>query len=196
MLFGIVLTREGTSFDAMVRYQQEVARDRPGRLQRRDLHVSVGSGGRSSGINEGIALPAAQAAQQAQARRRRRGPRAHRPRLGDARGSGVSSPILRSSTSVDAARAASTSSPCRAPISTSCSRQPSEFEAAARKLPGITDVTSDLQIKNPQVQRDHRPGPRRPRWESPPKRCRKRSTTPTAPGRCPPSSPRRTSTGS
>ena len=53
MLFGNVLTPEGTSYDAMVRHQQEVARIVQADSNVETFMSSVGSGGRSSGINEG-----------------------------------------------------------------------------------------------------------------------------------------------
>ncbi len=46
---------------------------------------------------------------------------------------------------------ACTSSRCRAPTPTSSTAIAPQLEAKLRELPGLQDVTSDLQIKNPQV---------------------------------------------
>ena len=69
------------------------------------------------------------------------------------------------------------------------------LEAKLRALPGFQDVTTDLQVTGPQVMveidRD-----RASALGSPSTRSRTRSSTPTAPDRCPRSTRRPTSTGS
>ena len=86
---------------------------------------------------------------------------------------------------------ASTSSRCRAPTSTQLyATRAAARGDAARRCRGCTDVTSDLQIKNPQVSVDDRPRPRRRARRHARSRSRTRSTTPTARGRSRPSSRR------
>ncbi len=72
-------------------------------------------------------------------------------------------------------------------------RQAAAFEMKVRGLPMLQDVTSDLQIKNPQVNLDI-DRDRAAAWASPPSRSRTPSTRPTAPARSPPSIPPPTST--
>ena len=57
------------------------------------------------------------------------------------------------------------------------------LEEKMRELPRLEDVSSDLQLKNPQITRRH--GPRQDRHARPDRRTRSRPrcTTPTAPGR-------------
>ena len=70
------------------------------------------------------------------------------------------------------------------------------IEEKIRALPGFQDVTSDLQIKNPQVVARASTATRPRRWASPRSRSRTPSTTPTASARCRPSTRRPTNTGS
>ncbi|HSE45924.1 MAG TPA: efflux RND transporter permease subunit, partial [Gemmatimonadales bacterium] len=147
MLFGNVLTREGTSFDAMVRHQQEVAR-----IVQADSNVEtfMSSVGRSSSINEGFLFLQLK-------------DRGKRTLDADA----VARELTEKTSVVPGVQVYLTNPPV---INIGGRRSRSlyqftlqgtnidelfqkagEFEAAARKLPGITDVNSDLQIKNPQV---------------------------------------------
>jgi HAE1 family hydrophobic/amphiphilic exporter-1 len=147
MLFGNVLTREGTSFDAMVRHQQEVAR-----IVQADSNVEsfMSSVGRSSSMNEGFIFLQLK-------------DRSKRKLDADAVGR-----ELTAKTSVVPGVQVYLTNPPVINIGGRRSRslyqftlqgtnidelfqKAGEFEVAARKLPGITDVNSDLQIKNPQV---------------------------------------------
>ena len=85
------------------------------------------------------------------------------------RASASSCRTRRRSASAASSPRASTSSRCRARTSTSSTsaRRMLEDEACAR-CPGFQDVTSDLQIQNPQVNVDDRPRQARPRSASPP----------------------------
>ena len=151
MLFGNVLTREGTSFDAMVRHQQEVAA-----LVLADSNVStfmssVGSGGRSSSINEGTLFMQLK-------------PRNQRPLDAD----GVAREITAKASAVTGVQVFLTNPPViniggrrtrslyqftlQGTDINELFQKAGEFEAQARKIPELTDVNSDLQIKNPQVQ--------------------------------------------
>ncbi len=147
MLFGNVLTREGTSFDAMVRHQQEVAR-----IVQADSNVEtfMSSVGRSSSINEGFLFLQLK-------------DRSKRKLDADA----VARELTEKTSVVPGVQVYLTNPPViniggrrsrslyqftlQGTNIDELFQKASEFEAAARKLPGITDVNSDLQIKNPQV---------------------------------------------
>ena len=87
-----------------------------------------------------------------------------------------------------------TSTRCRAPTRTSCTGTRPLLAEKIRELPGFQDVTTDLQIKNPQVNVADRPrqglDPGRHRRA----RSRTPCPTPTAPSRSRPSTPPTTST--
>ncbi len=53
--------------------------------------------------------------------------------------------------SAGVSRRASTSSPCRAPTSTTLYSNASQFESRMHTLPLVQDVTTDMQLKNPEV---------------------------------------------
>ena len=151
MLFGNVVTREGTSYDAMVRHQQEVARIVQADSNVETFMSSVGSGGRSSGINEGTLFLQLK-------------DRSKRNLDADA----VAREITAKASAVPGVQVFLTNPPViniggrrtrslyqftlQGTDINELFQKAGEFEVAARKLPGITDVNSDLQIKNPQVQ--------------------------------------------
>ena len=151
MLFGNVVTREGTSYDAMVRHQQEVARIVQADSNVETFMSSVGSGGRSSGINEGTLFLQLK-------------DRSKRKLDADA----VAREITAKASAVPGVQVYLTNPPViniggrrtrslyqftlQGTDINELFQKAGEFEVAARKLPGITDVNSDLQIKNPQVQ--------------------------------------------
>mgnify|MGYP003693959593 CR=1 FL=1 len=151
MLFGNVVTREGTSYDAMVRHQQEVARIVQADSNVETFMSSVGSGGRSSGDQRGNPLPSAQGPEQAQARRRCRGARDHGQGV-----RGTRRPGLPHQSSGDQHRrpADQKSLPVHPAGDRHRRAVPESRRVRGRgpETPGITDVNSDLQIKNPQVQ--------------------------------------------
>ncbi|HSE69086.1 MAG TPA: efflux RND transporter permease subunit, partial [Gemmatimonadales bacterium] len=150
MLFGNVVTREGTSYDAMVRHQQEVARIVQADSNVETFMSSVGSGGRSSGINEGTLFLQLK-------------DRSKRKLDADA----VAREITAKASAIPGVQVYLTNPPViniggrrtrslyqftlQGTDINELFQKAGEFEVAARKLPGITDVNSDLQIKNPQV---------------------------------------------
>ncbi len=70
---------------------------------------------------------------------------------------GLSRRTCRPSASAASSPRASISTPCRTPTPTSCTEWAPILEAKLRTLPGFQDVTTDLQINNPQVNAGHRP---------------------------------------
>ena len=123
------------------------------------------------------------------AERRRGGPRAAAQAGRGRRACGSTSRTRRPSTSAGASPRACTSSRCRARTSTPCTtaRRIAGAEAA-RDLPGLTDVTSDLRSRT-RRSRSRSTATGRRRSASPPTRSRPRCTTPTARARSRPSTP-------
>ena len=91
--------------------------------------------------------------------RRRRGPLAHAEARGRPRPASVHQQSAGGSTSAAGPRRPSISSRCRAPTSTRCTGRRT-MERSCTSSEGSSDVTSDLQIENPQVP-EHRPRPGR-----------------------------------
>ncbi len=79
-----------------------------------------------------------------------------------------------------ARRRASTSSRCRTRTRRSSTSTPPLLEGKIRELAGLQDVTSDLQLTNPQLNVDDRPRHARPRSASRRSRSKTPSTPPTA----------------
>ena len=136
---------------------------------------SVGARRRRRGGNTGPHLHAPQAAR-ASASRRRRGHRSElRPKL--AQVPGIRSFLQNPPPIRIGGRSprACTSSRCRAPTPTSSTRRAARSRRSCAALPGLQDVTSDLQITNPQVDVDDRPRPRRGARRHARSRSRRRS---------------------
>ena len=149
-LSGTTETAEGTSFDAMVRHQRAAAA-----IVQEDPNVegfmsSVGAGGRatrstragSSSTSRTATSAPLDADAVAQSLTRK---------LAAVPGSACSYQSAGRSTSVVGSPRACTSSRCRAPTSRRSTRARRKLEQRLHDVPGLTDVTSDLQIKNPQV---------------------------------------------
>ena len=188
---------EGISFEAMVAHQQAVGRDRPAGPRTWTPSCPAPARGGSTASNPGRMLHPAQAPGRAQAL----GGPGHRSSCGRKLATVPGHPGLPPEPAAHPDRRpaharASTSSPCRAPTPTNSTSTPPIWKPRCAACPGCMDVTSDLQIKNPQVNVDDRPRqgrhPRRHRRS----RSRTRSTTPTAPARSPRSTPPTTSTRS
>ena len=154
---------EGTSFDAMVQHQQAVAGDRREGPERRGLHV-VGRRRRRRGSTEpGPARSSASSRAPSAKLRADQVIRELRPSSPQVPGIRVflAEPADHPHRRPRQPRAC-TSSRCRAPTSTRCTTgAPTLDGPAAADLPLLQDVTSDLQITNPQVDVADRPRPRR-----------------------------------
>ena len=186
--------QEGISFDAMVQHQQAMAA-----IIQRDSNVaglmsSVGGGGRSDAMNQGRMLiqlkPRSQRRLDADGVARELSARAaavpgirfyvQNPpviNIGGRRTKSLYQFTLQGA-DIDALYQSATA-----------------LEARLRDLPELVDVSSDLQLRNPEarveINRDRAASLRHLHGADPDRPC----TTPTAPGRCPPSTPRPTSTG-
>ena len=112
---------------------------------------AIGSGGRAAATNQGRFIvklkPAHDRTLDADGVARQ----LTRQALGGARASGSTSPTRRRSTSAGAHPRACTSTRCRAATSTQLYATEKKLEATLAALPQLRDVTSDLQIKNPQI---------------------------------------------
>ncbi len=149
-LLGSFLAQEGSSFDAMVRYQQQVSSVVGADPNIQDFMISLGSGGRSSGNNEASLFLHLK-------------PRSKRPLDAD----GVARQIVGKLNQIPGVQAF-LSNPPVINVGGRGSRSLYQFtlqgpdvdelfqaaQGFLQKMKGvkdITDVTSDLQIKNPEV---------------------------------------------
>jgi HAE1 family hydrophobic/amphiphilic exporter-1 len=193
-LRGTTETAEGTSYDAMVRHQQAAGRHRAGRLQRGRVHVVGGRRRTDQHGQSGVAPHPAQGPERTLDERRRGGPLADPGALHPAR-----MRVFISNPPVINIGGRSSKSTYQFTLTSSDDEAlyqgAGALERRLNQVPGLTGVTSDLQIKNPQVQvRINRD--RASALGIDVARSKTRSTMPTAPARSAPSTPPTTSIGS
>ena len=193
-LFVTTETAQGTSFDDMVTHQQQVADDHQGRHE----HSGLLFGGRrqpdgvrartravcSSASSRATSGSASTTSSRSCGQSSRRCP-----------ASSCTCRTRRRSRSAGACRRACISSRCRARTSRRSIRRPSSSSTQARKSTLLQDVTSDLQLGNPQASVRDRPRARGVARRHGRRRSRRRCTTRTARGRSRRSTRRTTSTG-
>ena len=148
---------QGIGFDEMVRHQQRGRR----RSSRKDPDIAgfssnVGGGpAAAAALNTGPHQRRPEAARRAQRGRSiRSSPSCGRSWRRCPASASSWSTSRRSTSAASRARAACISSRCRTPTPTELYDWAPILEAKMRELPGIEDVSSDLQLKNPQIQVD------------------------------------------
>jgi len=150
MLLGTFLANQGTSYDAMGRYQRQVSDVILKDPNLQGFMASIGSGGRSSGINEGTLFFQLK-------------PRNERSLDADA----IGRELTRKLNQVPGIQVFIQNPPVinvggrisrslyqftlQGPDINQLFKVADDFTQKTAALPGITDVTSDLQIKNPEV---------------------------------------------
>ena len=158
-VFAFTEAAQGISFESMARHQQAAGRDRPAGPERRGLLLERRRLRPQHRRQPGPDLHAAQGRSERQAERRRGDRGAAGEGGGRSPASGSSCRTRRPSASAASSPRASTSSRSRAPTPTSSTAAPRSSRRSSTAWPDLQDVTSDLQIQNPQVEVVDRPRP-------------------------------------
>ena len=147
---------QGIGFDEMVRHQHAGRRHRRRRIRTSPASATTSAAGRAAAAStQGRIERRPEAARRARRCRSTRSSRSCGRSWRRCRASASSwSTSRRSTSAASRARAACISSRCRTPTRTSCTAGRRCSKRRCAQLPGLEDVSSDLQIKNPQVQVD------------------------------------------